>query len=330
MAGTSIRDECRRINQACAGLYDHFLPLRQRVTALATAAIRPLGTTETVDPAGTLAVPGAGNCNDLDLPILAETFERVDLIDLEETGLAHGLHRAFPDGPPAHLRAIDGIDLTGLGKRPRNAPPVPEKSPKFVSKLMKHRPDGLAAGAYDRVVSSSMIGALVSNLAIVMTQKHKRFSESVLAVRDAHLHQLVDLLKPGGFGVITVELISSDAIPDLTRWNAKQLLPAFDQIVKQGPTFPGAHPDQMGRALVETRQVTAINGLSPWRFGLGPRTYLMYGLTFLKKRPGEQALGEEGAAPEHQIIDSIDYRDSISSKVTKADEQGLLVEGEGQ
>ncbi|MFG0251602.1 MAG: hypothetical protein ACF8NJ_01860, partial [Phycisphaerales bacterium JB038] len=158
--------------------------------------------------------------------------------------------------------------------------------------------------------------------------KHKRFADAVRALRDAHVHQLVDLLKPGGFGVITVELTSNEAIPELSRWNDRQVLPAFDQIVRQGPTFPGAHPDQLGQALGATKQVTAINGLSPWRFALGPRVYLMYGLTFLKKREGEPVMGEDGAATDHQIIESIDYRDSISGKVTSADEQGLLMEEE--
>lgn len=325
MAGQSVRDMSRRMNEATRGLFEHYLPQRQRVTALATAAIRPLGRTETTETTGTLAIPGAGNCNDLDLPVLAETFERVDLIDLDAEAMQQGLRRAFPAGPPDNVRAIGPVDLTGLGKRPRNAPPVQEKSLKFVTKLEKHRPSEIEDGQYDRVISSSMVGTLIGNLAAVMTGKHKLFAKSAFAIRDAHLHQLVDMLRPGGLGIITLELVSSDIIPDLAKWNHRQLLPAFDQIVRQGPCFPGAHPEQIGHVLAETRQITVINGLSPWRLALGPRVYLMYGLTFLKKHPGEAIVSEAGAATEHQIIDSIDFRDSMSSKVTPTDDQGLLM-----
>ncbi len=324
MAGKSVRDQCRHLNRMTAGLYDIYAPLRQRVTALATAAVRPLGERETVEPAGTLAVVGAGNCNDVELARLSESFARVDLIDLDADALQHGLKREFGDSPPANLRTLGGVDLTGLGKRPRNAPPVQEKSLKFVTRLEKHRCEEFEAAAYDRVLSSSMIGAGISNLTTVMSAKHKLFLKSAQAIRDAHVQQLVDMLKPGGFGAMVLELISSDAIPDLTKWTAKQLLPAFDQIVRQGPTFPGAHPEQLGRALVETKQIAALNGLSPWRFTLGQRVYLMYGLTFLKKQEGQRVMGEAGAAGDHQIIDAIDYRGP--GKVTQADEQGLLKE----
>jgi hypothetical protein len=328
MAGKSVRDQCRHLNQSTAGLYELYAPLRQRLTALATASIRPIDAEETVAPAGTLAVPGAGNCNDLDLPQLSDTFERVDLIDLDGEALQHALKRDFGDNPPDNLQPIAGVDLTGLGKRPRNAPPVPEKSIKFVTRLARHRPEALPRGQYDRVASSNMVGATIGNLAAVMTGKHKLFAKAALAVRDAHIQQLIDMLKPGGFGVIVLELVSSDIVPELGKWNTRQLLPAFDRIVRQGPMFPGAHPEQIGRVLVESKQVTAMNGLAPWRFALGRRVYLMYGLTFLKKKDDERVIGDPGAAGDHQIIDAIEYRDAVSRAVTPADEQGLLKAGE--
>src|SRR5204863_8063997 len=76
----------RRYNRNSADLWEPFANHRQRVTALARAA----GGT-------TLAVLGAGNCNDLDLPALAGAFQQIHLADLDADALGRARARQPPE-----------------------------------------------------------------------------------------------------------------------------------------------------------------------------------------------------------------------------------------
>ncbi|MCK4873441.1 MAG: hypothetical protein KAS72_12005 [Phycisphaerales bacterium] len=292
MAGVSIREECRQWNAASEQLWDQLTPQRQRLTSLAAATLNVPDREEPIPPGGSLAVLGAGNCNDLDLAALAPKFERIDLIDLDSQALEYALERAFGDDRPAHVRAIGDVDLTGLGKRPRNAPPVPEKAAgKLLGKLAKHR-IAEVSDQYDRVVSSSMIGAIVANVAMTMGQKHKKFREAANAARDGHLQQIVDLLKPGGYGMLALEFASSDIVDELHRYPEEQLMPLFEQLLGEGKFFQGCNPNAIAKKLQATGQVIAVNGLTPWRYRVGPRVFLVYGVTFLKKPEGWVAPAE--------------------------------------
>jgi len=81
-----------------------FEPHRQRVTGAIVAASR--------DPAGRLCVLGAGNANDLDLPVLARAFEQIHLVDLDPEALQQAIERHRELDPV--LRLHSGVDLSGI------------------------------------------------------------------------------------------------------------------------------------------------------------------------------------------------------------------------
>ncbi|MBI5759093.1 MAG: hypothetical protein HZA46_11305, partial [Planctomycetales bacterium] len=62
---------------------------------------------------GRLAVLGAGNCNDLDLPRLLGAFENIHLIDLDGESLAWGVSQQGVAGD-ARLSLHGGGDLSGI------------------------------------------------------------------------------------------------------------------------------------------------------------------------------------------------------------------------
>lgn len=59
-----------------------------------------------------LAVLGAGNCNDLDLKILAASFAAVDLFDLDAKVLARGIRFQLMESSPCLFMHGD-VDFTG-------------------------------------------------------------------------------------------------------------------------------------------------------------------------------------------------------------------------
>src|SRR2546423_4784452 len=63
-----------------------------------------------------ICVLGAGNCNDLDLQWLAESYREVHLVDLDPEALAAGVRRQLKENP-AGLRLHAPFDLTGIAPR---------------------------------------------------------------------------------------------------------------------------------------------------------------------------------------------------------------------
>src|SRR3954447_9921471 len=98
-------DYHRKNNHATLARWDSFSEHRVRVTAL---ALEP--------PGQTLAVLGAGNCNDLDLAALAARFREIHLIDLDEEAVRRARDRQ-PDAVKARLVVHAPIDLSGAFDR---------------------------------------------------------------------------------------------------------------------------------------------------------------------------------------------------------------------
>src|SRR2546423_5823295 len=77
-----------------------------------------------------ICVLGAGNCNDLDLRWLAESYREVHLADLDAQALAAGMRRQVKEKPAAiHLHAP--YDLTAIAPRVSGW----DKSPPTVAEL---------------------------------------------------------------------------------------------------------------------------------------------------------------------------------------------------
>lgn len=68
-----------------------------------------------------LAVLGAGNCNDLDLKQIAATLARVVLIDCDRQAVEQGLARQF-DTPPGSMQIYAPCDVSGLARVVDNWP----------------------------------------------------------------------------------------------------------------------------------------------------------------------------------------------------------------
>src|SRR4051812_14797742 len=94
-------DVHRRYNRNSDGCWQDFASHRTRQTELALQA-----------GGGRLAVLGAGNCNDLDLPALAERFREIHLVDLDREALERALGRQPPEVQQA-LVLHAPVDVTG-------------------------------------------------------------------------------------------------------------------------------------------------------------------------------------------------------------------------
>src|SRR5437763_13726551 len=94
-----------RFNRSTQNHWQHFATHRQRIEHLLVA--------DGLTGNGRLCVLGAGNCNDLDLRHLCETFAEVHLADLDPAAVAGAVRRQGVEGSP-QIRLHAPVDLSGV------------------------------------------------------------------------------------------------------------------------------------------------------------------------------------------------------------------------
>lgn len=243
-----------------------------------------------------LCVLGAGNCNDLDLPALAEAFGEVHLVDIDPAALARAVRRQGVEGSPA-VRLHAPVDLTGVAEL-RAAWSGKAPSPADVDACVAAAPQPDLPGPFDVVLSPCVLSQLTGYAIDLLGKPHPRYRELLLAVRDRHLRLLADLVAPGGAGVLVCDVLCSDSCPGLASTKRTDLPELLRRRVRAGKSFPGLEPGAV-ESFFKAEPTTApllggVQIVRPWVWEIGPgRTFLVYGLRF-RKLHGPVILG--GAA----------------------------------
>jgi hypothetical protein len=247
---TQTMQEQRHLNRASERLWVGYTQHRVRVTSL----IRE----HSPDLPGRLVVLGAGNCNDLELPPLADGFAEVHLVDIDAAALAYAISSQNVGTSPA-IRLHGGVDVTRLG-----CEPIP----------------GLQLA--DIVVSAGLLTQLI-NSALHRGRSH----HDVLALRDAHLKLMASLLRAGGTGLLITDVVSSDTYPQLRDTPPERLSALLPRLLDQRNFFTGCNPFAIARRLGTdpTFLAAATRITQPWRWDIGTRSYLVCALAF-RRRPG--------------------------------------------
>ena len=243
-----------------------------------------------------LCVLGAGNCNDVDLKVVLDGFAHVTLVDIDGAALSQAVRRQGVEAVPK-IRLYGGVDLTGIA----DLFPAWERS--------RPNAEGVAAGArraldapapdvggpFDVVLSPCLLSQLVGYASDVLGRSHPARRELLLALRTRHLRTVVDLIAPGGTGVIVCDIASSDGSPELLGMRANRLQGYLDRLTYTHRGFDGLSPASMTAALAADALVAPllapVRQVAPWLWRLGPRrTFLVYALR-LRRLAGTVMLG---------------------------------------
>jgi len=237
---------------------------------------------------GRLCVLGAGNCNDIELPILIEMFDEIYLVDWDADSLIEGITKQgiAPESVVLH----SGIELTGIGhyvERWKKTPPSKSDINQVIS-LLSEPLDIRIDTTFDIVLSSSLLTQLIELPIALLGLNHPRTKEVVLKIRAAHFRLMASLLAPGGTGVLVTELISSNTCKELFQCPEDRLSELYDQLIEEKRYFLGTNPKTLIPALLEdpfmASQIQDTTLTAPWRWLLGPeRSFLAYGVVFGKK-----------------------------------------------
>lgn len=234
-------------------------------------------------PGDRLCVLGAGNCNDLDLPRLAERFAHVQLVDLDEPALRAAVDR---QGMSSRVEVRGGVDLTGLLTtlaEPAETRSSSRERLEVWRRLAASAPAPALPAPCDAVVSLCLLSQLIDSLATGLGPRHPALLPLILAVRARHLRLLAELLAPGGEGVLVSDVVSSLTAPELPGLAEPALSAALERCVATRNYFTGLRPqailDELRREPL-AQLVESPTMLAPWLWDLGPRVYLVAAFRF--------------------------------------------------
>jgi hypothetical protein len=212
-------------------------------------------------------------------------FEQVVLVDLDDEALNSAVARLSHTQLPRSKR-LGGVDLMGLlsklsswqaGLNPSNA----ELKTAIETARAAPPPN---VGTFEVVASTCVLSQLIDSVYMGLGPDRPRCLELVMAVRNRHLEMLVELVKPGGAGILVTDFVSSETAPELPQIEESMLPRAGLRWLELGNFFTGTNPVAI-RDYYRDRQGTDsriddVRLVGPWRWDIGAKQFAVAAVTF--------------------------------------------------
>jgi hypothetical protein len=253
---------------------DHRQHLMSAVLALAPAR------------GGRLCLLGAGNCNDVDLAVLARRFDGIHLVDLDAGALARAEKRQ-DDDIRAKLRPHAPVDLGGLlreTERWRKTPPTLAQVEAAIAPAVQAIVAAVP-GPFEVVASCCVLTQIGHGITSILGPQHPNLGDAHTAAAAVHLRVLAGLLATGGRGLLVTDLVSTETYPLEELAPGRDLKELVADLVRAGNHFKGVNPLALSRLLrrdaVLSQQVADIQPIDPWLWrAVQARTFLVNGFVF--------------------------------------------------
>ena len=271
-------DYHRKNNRATDARWEGFAEHRVRMTDLALAA-----------PGQTLAVLGAGNCNDLDLPALAARFREIHLVDLDEEAVRRARDR-HPTEVAGKLVLHAPVDLSGAFDRlaafkgkPATAAEQARLPAESAQKVLAALP-----GPYDVVLSACMLSQLMHSCYVALGLQHPQLHLMAAALAVSHMRSLAALIAPGGTGLLVTDTISSETYALEELWNDQPPAALLEDVDRNNRVLTGTAPSFLRKILREEPEVAPLVSsarlVEPWLWRFTDDiTFLVYALVFQRR-----------------------------------------------
>jgi hypothetical protein len=275
----AIVEELKRRNALSRAAWEPSAAHRGQVTQMLREAARDLPAPRR------LCVLGAGNCNDLALGMLLESYDELHLVDLDADALADGVARQAPTAVK-RIKTHGRMDVTGcLTQLAQDITPdtsVPARVAVWIERI-KNLPLFPQPSPFHVVVSLAMLTQIAEcALLLVGGPEHPRGNDLLFALRNHHLRKLLEMTRSGGYAFLITDVVSSFTFPNLPLLDDAKLPNALYQQVAMKNFFTGANPYAI-EALLRNEpglkaRVATVDMLPPWRWNQGHRSLLMSGL----------------------------------------------------
>jgi hypothetical protein len=275
------------VNRRLAGSWQRYQDHRGQVMALVLTA-------ETVPAAavsaGDIAIFGAGNGSDLDVPRLADTFREIHLVDLD----GEALERARQDLPAAVRERVilhEPVDLSGfMSHLDEWGESFPDDA--TLGRVAFDSSRAIVAGlgrGFDVVLSTGVLSQLIVPFHRAWITSKLNWQRMDAAITALHLATLVGSTRSGGRGVLAFDVLSSKDAPALSALASRgttELGAAVDMEVAAGSITLQPHPTTLLKQLQFPGMASMVREprlTAPWLWNLGDAVQLVYGLLF--RRP---------------------------------------------
>jgi hypothetical protein len=251
------------LNRNSCARWDGFAGHRERMMALLA------------ETGGSLALLGAGNCNDVDLPALLARHSEVHLVDLDDEALRRARERQLPD-VGARVVLHSPVDLTGALDRltPGAAAAVLRADPGELHEAATARIRSAIGRTFDTVVSCCLLSQITQSCRRGLGTDHPDLNDIADGLLTAHLRALLLLTNPGGTALLVTDVVSSETYPLDELYTPENALPLLDQLEQTGNLLTGTSPRDLRRFF--TRDDVAAPLLAtpprlvpPWLWRLG-------------------------------------------------------------
>jgi hypothetical protein len=233
-----------------------------------------------------LCVLGAGNANDLDLPALLAVHREVHLVDIDSQALASGAERQGV-AKDLRLRLHGGVDFSAMLGVLSDCTPASELGPaefEAMAAWPASRTAVVVPGGFDLVASTCVLSQILETAAFSLGKDHRQLADARAALLAGHLRLMARLTAPGGEAVLVSEVTSSEMLAELPGLANEEVAGLLTKLRREGDHYRGVHPRQLLAALRSDSSIrpliVAARELSPWRWRLHDRTYLVGAIAF--------------------------------------------------
>ena len=247
--------------------------------------------------------PGCGA--HLNLAQLLGHFAEVQLIDVTQEGLDLNLRAQSIDSEKLQTHVLSdfaGI-TTVLGQLQKTSATQELKFHDVQEGIeaAMHLAPWPVAEEVDIVLSTEGLGMALSATAAIVGHQHPSLPDFHHAIRLAHTQEILRILKPGGYGIVVNQLMSSKVMPSLSNIPEEKLDWVMSEVIQKnrGPT--GTSPTQIRDLLLYDQaikhELAQVHMLTPWIFDTGPVQFAMSGVSFCKASPVDPATSEKEPLP---------------------------------
>lgn len=235
----------------------------------------------------TISIVGAGNCQDIDLNVLAELFTKIRLIDIDAEALNRVVSKC-PPGVTSRIRLFTPVDIAApllshaafmaLSSESRAAFLAGLQTPSTSDKIP----------VSDVVVSACILSQLIDTASKIVLPEAPEFLSLIQAVRRGHLARLLELTVAGGRTLLITDLVSSDTVPEINQTSPAELPMLMFQCLQSGNFFSGLSPAVVQHDLQNipafVQRCASFQILPPWLWQLGTRSFAVYAVDMLRVR----------------------------------------------
>lgn len=179
---------------------------------------------------GKILIMGAGNCNDVDLVRLTQTFIEVHLVDLDLPALEYGVSAQLGSSNNLYLHAADVSQVADkLDKLTKEPFTSRAKRIHEIIKTNSFPSIPQLKGIFDIVVSQCMVSQLVYPISNIMTCERKQSNINIFAAlaRElvvSHLKEMAAYLLYDGIGIVITDTVQNEGDKPLENYSIFEIL----------------------------------------------------------------------------------------------------------